>query len=391
MMDPGANANTDGAFVPDDDAPAGRLWLALIAGAVMVALFTVVVVASGKRGGPPAVSNAGNNQPQTAPSHAGLALDDPDVCAACHVAIAEEWRASQHRTSRTDDAMSTLSIFIRSDPAAPECVACHRPRPIPELPRTLDDPGGATQSGAANPLPWARPDRDEDGVDCAACHVRFGDVVGAGRSTAAARDRAGCLPQVEPMLRESLACANCHQSYLPGTKHGFDEWAADGLTTQTCSDCHMPRVDGGPAGGPGQHRSHTMPGGHDPAFVRAGMRLSLTADRSARRVIATLENLGTGHRLPTGYRIRRVELRVVLLDAVGTQLAMRDYSLQKPTRWAGADGFQLPHGKTQEFVFGFDDEQLWATAAVARVEALYKLWPRDDGVRVGEAEVQLDR
>ncbi|MGE3850187.1 MAG: hypothetical protein AB7K09_00450 [Planctomycetota bacterium] len=385
---PHVPAGAAGAFEPGDDAfVSRRMIIAFVSGALLVGLVAVLAISSLTTPGatpvtPPA--GGGGRTNQTRPVHAsGIALDDPTTCAPCHAAIHTEWLASQHRTSRTDDALRTLSIFIRSDPAAPECVACHRPSPILEL------PDETTDARTAVALPWPRDGRESDGVDCAACHVRNGRIVGAGRSSS--RDTAGCAPLVQPRLATSAACANCHQSYLPGTKHSFDEWAADALTDQTCADCHMPWADGGPAGGAGRHRAHVMPGGHDAAFVRAAIGLSAQTDAPAQSVVVTLENRGTGHRLPTGYRIRRIRLVVTLHDATGTAIARRDYTMQKPSRWAGTDGLQIPHGASQEFTFAFADATTWGNASSAHIELRYMLWPRDEGELVGEATVAIPR
>jgi hypothetical protein len=134
-----------------------------------------------------------------------------------------------------------------------------------------------------------------------------------------------------------------------------------------------------------------MPGGHHPEFVASAVRLTLRVERDADLVVATLTNLGTGHRFPTGYKIRRLELAVVARDAAGTITSSRSFTLQKPSRWGGRDGFQLPHGQSQEFEFHFVGDD-WPAGTGGDVTATlhYKLWPRDEGVLIAEQRVALD-
>ena len=217
------------------------------------------------------------------------------TCTGCHSEIAAEWRASLHSQSQTDPAYQRAFAV---EPL-PFCQGCHAP-----------------ETRIDRPVPAAAA---ELGVGCVTCHV-VGDHLLASDATA----NLGSSAPPHALTRTAAfastgACASCHQFTFPDRaprsepalmQATLHEHAESGARDVPCASCHMPRV----GSGSGRHRSHAFPGGHDPEFVKAGLRVR--AERRARnRVVLVLQTAGVGHAFPTGDLFRRLE---VSAEAIGS-------------------------------------------------------------------------
>lgn len=209
------------------------------------------------------------------------------ACGACHQTQYASWSRSWHRRSLTS------AVFLDGFAEEPHyrCVVCHAP-----LEAQTNEAWAQRERlrrGDARGLSEAA----HDGVTCVTCHVRDGLV------RAPADD---ALPyshplRVEPSLRTSAFCANCHEftghSVIDGrtelnafaVQTTFSEWKAWGGAA-TCQGCHMPNA------------SHEVKGGHDPGFVRSALVLSVKGR------VATVRVQNTGHRVPTGDVFRHLVL-----------------------------------------------------------------------------------
>lgn len=217
-------------------------------------------------------------------------------CAKCHARIAAEWRSSLHANAWTDPLFQ--ASYVREP--EPFCRSCHAPL-SPER-----KPTG----------PAAR-----DGISCAVCHVRGGEIYGLrGRS----RDSAGHAVQATADLASSGFCGGCHQFgffVLPGRKGvarfegphvqqaTYAEWAGGRHAAQgiRCQDCHMApqRVEG-----QGPWRSHAFPGADSDLLLQAvQVQVEAKATAQGTEVEVVLRN-STGHAYPTGDLFRRAMLEV---------------------------------------------------------------------------------
>ncbi len=203
-------------------------------------------------------------------------------CEPCHAEVTAEWRRSAHADA-FDNALFRASY--RFEPSA-WCVNCHAP--LPEQ--------------AAGQL------RDE-GVGCAACHIRGGAILSARPPTQAAQEAHPIV--VEPRLDQPELCAGCHQFNWPTSmapvrygphpmQNTFAEYLRSG-SSQTCADCHMAK-------------GHRMPGGHDRELVRAALDVSVEA-RPRNQVRVRLASRGVGHAVPTGDPFRRLALQLCVTAA----------------------------------------------------------------------------
>jgi hypothetical protein len=201
-------------------------------------------------------------------------------CEPCHAAIVAEWRQSAH-ASAFDNSLFRASF--RDEPRA-WCVSCHAPLR----------------------------QRDE-GVGCASCHVRDGAILAPRPATAEAA-RAHPIV-VEPRLSAEL-CAGCHQFNWPITteplrygphpmQNTVAEWRKSG-SNRSCVDCHMAQ-------------GHRMPGGHDVAFVKGALAVTV-APRPHGRVQVALRSRAIGHAAPTGDPFRRLVVQLCAFPSCATPL-----------------------------------------------------------------------
>lgn len=188
-------------------------------------------------------------------------------CQECHEAEHAAWSASRHAHATTN---ANFAAAVVHSPLAGWCRDCHAP---------LRDRG-----------------LDDEGVNCAVCHVRDGTVLGT-----APFDPAGIAAhrlRDTPALQDQL-CAGCHEFTGPGggdaLQSTWTEWQASG-SEQSCASCHL---DG-----------HRFRGAHDLQLLQDAVQIEPIAQGVRLQVAPEL-----GHRLPTGDPFRRLELSLCADDA----------------------------------------------------------------------------
>lgn len=223
-------------------------------------------------------------------------------CADCHREIAREWQRSLHKNAWTDPVFQAA---YEVEPMA-FCRNCHAP-----LARSGARPSGLSAS---------------EGVSCAICHVRDGQVLSSGAGRGDAPGTASPHPvRADARFAQSEYCAGCHQFNFPAEsvaggalfdthapmQDTFGEWqrSSHGQRGTQCQDCHMPwrtAPDGA------RYRSHDFTGARDPALLSRSARVETTATRDGNAVIVRARVVPTdvGHAFPTGDLFRRLELSV---------------------------------------------------------------------------------
>jgi hypothetical protein len=200
------------------------------------------------------------------------------------------------------------------------CQTCHAPL-TEQLPRL--QPDGSQATVTANP--HYQPALREQGLVCAACHVRQHQRFGPPKRPDAAPGPAviphGGVTRTAAFDRSEF-CMGCHQFEEDGfalngkpLENTYQEWQASRFATQgvQCQGCHMP------------DRRHLWRGIHDPDMVKSGVTVALTTARPSYRpgevLEATLQitNSGVGHYFPT-YVTPQVVIRFVLVDKKGQPL-----------------------------------------------------------------------
>lgn len=237
-----------------------------------------------------------------------------ELCRACHPDQYDAWKASYLSRSWSQAEgeawLHRLTLDIRgTDPGEVRfCLECHAPLAL----------AGPEDLGVTDPL--AR-----EGVTCTVCHGAVdahADPTPGWIVSAPLDALSGPYPDaVSPFHRTSARslfqepgnrlCGACHLSAWPFTGLPIDatwrEWdEAAGPADERCVTCHMPARVGRAANLPGVPervlRSHTFPGGHDPAFLATAVTLSVVSERrvpDGLEVVVDVRN-EAGHDLPTG-------------------------------------------------------------------------------------------
>ena len=309
-------------------------------------------------------------------------------CGACHPAFFAEWQTTIHSRAWTDPYFQVDWMF---DDAQPVCRLCHTPLDRQQPHKVL----GYRDKEKWYPVLADNPDFDSalqhEGVTCAACHYRDGEIVGVLGTTGAPHpvkqpddanvvcvrchvvegDRwdafwrfppCGTVAEIESTLRTPLdeqdrdSLARLMKNAESGSSLGHGqpfgpplpdvmtqgksgEATAKNTRELGCVECHMPLVkrplvEGGRVR---DARQHLWRGGHDPGMVKKALTIDFAeirqADRDARRFRLTLANTGAAHYVPTGTPDRHLTVHLRLLDAQGNVLAARQDTLERTVMW----------------------------------------------------------
>ncbi len=221
-------------------------------------------------------------------------------CARCHEDAAAEHAASMHAGAFDDPLFQREWGAGRGDgERSPRCVACHAP-----LARDASDP------------------RAHEGVGCASCHVRDGEIESVRASGRAPHETRVVAEEVLATER----CAPCHEFDFP-SRHAHpeamqrtvSEWRSGGAIS-SCAGCHMPERARGVRIG----RSHDVLGGRDPALTAEALDVHVSAHVEGRATLVEARLVTrAGHAVPTGDLYRRV---VFAVTGVGVTRAEAELS-----------------------------------------------------------------
>jgi cytochrome c554/c'-like protein len=216
------------------------------------------------------------------PGTTRAALLSARACGACHATQLRAWQASRHALAWTN------GIFHREYRDQPRdwCIHCHAPL-APQVAQARA--GGGSLA--------------DEGVGCAACHVRGGRVVAAERRRGSPHDTL-----VQPDFGGPRTCANCHEFGFPVIDGDNQVRALTAHPMQaTVSQYLAGPYARGEDGCRACHDSHAFAGGHDPAMLRRA--LDFTVCRDGGDVVMSLANRGAGHSVPTGDVHRHIDVR----------------------------------------------------------------------------------
>jgi len=244
-----------------------------------------------------------------------------EACGACHADEYAQWRTSRHSQAWTN------GLFRHDYERTPRqwCRNCHVPLALQQASLTA-----AGDSGFA-----------DEGVTCAACHVRNGRMHARARREGSPHDTVAQSDFGSPAF-----CAGCHQFNFPAFRedgslsHYTDEPMQDTVAqfrrraeqqgaTGDCRGCHA--ADGA---------GHAYPGSHDPAMLRRALHLTVCRDERG-AVVSTVENRGAGHNVPTGDVHRHLLVKVwrstapdgLRLGFFGRRFAINPTTGTKITTW----------------------------------------------------------
>jgi len=349
---------------------------------------------------------------------APLASLRAEDCGACHTAIYREWKTSLHAHAWSEPY---FQADYRNEGSKQICLNCHTPLDRQQKSRVLGFHGGDKWNPVLVPNPQFDSVLQDQGVTCAACHLRHGVIYGP----------YGGLKAPHPTARwnnSNEVCVRCHVvgnrrwdvfyrlppcgtvAEIAATRRRFalrhrnidttfgisrrpaapatlaDDGYGAGIAANAaaglnCVACHMPAADRPlvPGGVTRAGREHLWRGGHDPQTVAAALRATFEPEASQpgqRRYVLTLTNTGAEHDLPTGVPDRHLSVDLRLLDAAGHVLQSQTHTIERTVLWrpfiVDLWDTRLKPGEPRQYSIAFDPGVPQATSveAVVRYEMM---------------------
>ncbi|PKM43914.1 MAG: hypothetical protein CVV05_13805 [Gammaproteobacteria bacterium HGW-Gammaproteobacteria-1] len=236
----------------------------------------------------------------------------PQACAQCHEAQWEQWRGSLH--SHTMGAGIQWQLHLMDQEQGNRCLRCHAP--LAEQKALVALQQGWPGVPKSPPPEHVPPDLADQGLVCAACHVRNHQRFGppANKPVPEPVPHGGFVASAA--FEDSRFCATCHQFAADGPRVNgklqedtYAQWqASPQAAQQSCQSCHMP------------DRRHLFRGVHDRDMVLQALQVSLDVQPGARpgefQARAVMRNTGAGHHFPT-YMVPKVDVVLQLVNAAG--------------------------------------------------------------------------
>jgi hypothetical protein len=313
----------------------------------------------------------------------GLQSLKAEECGSCHVEIYEEWKSSIHAQAFHDPF---FQAYWKKDNNIWVCLNCHTPLENQQPTLIQDLPRGRVEKAVEIPNYRYDPEYQQEGVTCAACHVRDGVILGPYDDSVAPHPT-----QFDPSFRTTQVCYRCHnvvsgpmQFYNAGPCGTYPEYEGKFFMKEKgliCQSCHMPEVERPVAkDSPIRFgRRHLWRGGHDPEMVKRAVAVQVQADPPAPKpgddvtLTLTLINAGAGHKIPTGDPDRYFTVEFTVRDPNGTVVheqsdTMGRWILWQPVIVEVYDNRLLPLA-SRDYTFGYqipEDEKGWRVQARIR-------------------------
>ncbi|OGG99930.1 MAG: hypothetical protein A2557_01440 [Candidatus Lambdaproteobacteria bacterium RIFOXYD2_FULL_56_26] len=287
-------------------------------------------------------------------------------CGDCHAEIYTEWKESMHAKAWTDPY---YQVDLRFDGNQQICLNCHIPLENQQENLVL----GFRDAERFDPILAPNPNFDlelqQEGVTCAVCHVKEGQIIGPQGNTLAPHP----TTRDPEMAKGMTACAQCHVV----ANHRWDVFykippcgtvaeIKAGGQEEDCVGCHLPKVErplveGYPSRPSGRH---LFRGGHHPPTVAQALAVQVRQRKGTQglEVEVTLENQGAAHALPTGTPDRHLTLRLRLLGPQGQIGPEESFVLKRSVLWRPFiidwKDTRLLRGQPKNFVFKVDQSDL---------------------------------
>lgn len=283
----------------------------------------------------------------------GLASLSARDCGTCHREIFREWAGSMHARAWTDPY---FHVDFKYDGSLQICLNCHAPlvNQQPDLVLGFRDRDKFAPILAPNPA--FDPTLRDEGVTCAACHIRNGRIVGpftTGRAPHPVEHDPAMANGIKPCLRCHVVSGKRWDTFYTIPPCGTVAEIEAGGQTIDCVGCHMtpvvrPAAEGMPARQGGRHLFH---GGHEPKRVKESLRVEHRLDNNG--LVVTLTNAGAAHYLPTGTPDRHLTLELGLLGPNGEVLKETVHTMKRYILWrpfiVDLRDTRLPYLQPREF------------------------------------------
>lgn len=276
----------------------------------------------------------------------GLASLSAEQCGACHQQHYEEWQHSTHSHAWTD---LQFQAELKKESSPYLCINCHIPlqNQQPYIVTGLIE--GDIYRPVKTPNPHFDAKLQQEGINCASCHVRNNVVIGTTGST-----KAPHATKKDPVFLSEKLCISCHNASavvtptLVCTFETGDEWKAGPYYPQkTCISCHMEPVEREVVKGFGKRLSHLhyFAGSGIPkrkgaktkgldgmAFYPSKLQQSYRIGHEVSYKLM-LKNQHAGHRLPSGDPERFYAISLELTDEKGRVVAQQKGRIGEQWEW----------------------------------------------------------
>ncbi|SOE19785.1 Cytochrome c554 and c-prime [Spirosomataceae bacterium TFI 002] len=268
----------------------------------------------------------------------GLVSLNAEDCGTCHQSHYEEWKISTHAHAWTD---MQFQAELKKESSPFLCINCH----IPLQNQQEFIVSGLVDGDIYQPVKTKNPNFDrklqQEGINCASCHVRDGKIIGTLGSTLAPHP-----VKKDPQFLNETLCIGCHNANavvtptLACTFETGDEWKAGPYYPEkNCISCHMENVERPLVAGfePRDSHRHWFAGSGIPKRVGVEAKgldgMAFYPSKIQRRVkkgqelnySLKLKNEFAGHRLPSGDPERFYLIIMELKNAKG-EIVARDSS-----------------------------------------------------------------
>ncbi len=276
----------------------------------------------------------------------GLTSLSAQHCGSCHQDHYKEWKTSTHAHAWTDKQFQS-ELQKESSPFM--CINCH----IPLQNQQEYIIKGLVDGDIYQPVKEKNPHFDvalqQEGINCASCHVRNNAIVGPTGSAKAPHKTVK-----DPQHLSEQLCLSCHNASavitptLACTFETGDEWKAGPFYgKKNCIDCHMVETHREIVAGYGERKSrfHSFPGSGIPKETGKITGMLNGLEISAQKVKAaysmnehfsftlTVKNEHAGHRVPTADPERFFIIQFDLKDASGKVVATQKDRIGEEWQW----------------------------------------------------------
>lgn len=311
---------------------------------------------------------------------AGLPDMKASTCGACHQAIYAEWKTTIHSKAWVEDYFQTDWAY---DNKKQNCLNCHTPMQNQQPDLVVGFKNNDYWKPLLEPNPDFDPSYQDEGVSCAACHVKDGSIMGPHGI-----ENAPHPTTYSPEMRNGMGvCRRCHITFAteelslgdPNICTTMNEIEASNIKPN-CIECHMPKVtrplvEGYPAR---EGRQHLWRGGHDKAMVSKDIDIQMNeiSSKGNRHTYEIeLTNIGTHHKLPTGTPDRHIVVTMNLLDQDKQVIESKTHKVIRRILWRpivlelSDNRLEYNTPQTVEFSFKLKDD---STAYYLSVKAEYR-------------------
>ncbi|AWV98853.1 multiheme c-type cytochrome [Arcticibacterium luteifluviistationis] len=276
----------------------------------------------------------------------GLVSLKSEDCGVCHQEHYAEWKLATHAHAWTD---LQFQAELQKESSPFMCINCH----IPLQNQQEEIVTGLINGDIYRPVkernPFFDPVLQQEGINCASCHVRNNEIIGT-QGTGMAPHKVKVAPE---LLSENL-CISCHNANavitptLACTFETGDEWKAGPFYGEkNCKDCHMEDVERSIVPGFPVRKSHRhfFSGSGIPKFdsVKTTMLngYNFYPDKLAKSYLneeafiykLRLKNENAGHKVPTGDPERFFLIELTLSTETGKLIKTEKYRIGEEWEW----------------------------------------------------------